>query len=211
MLEFQASGEVMKAAVFLDRDGTLNEEVGYINHIDRFRLFPWSAAAVKKLNQAGIPVVLMTNQSGVARGYFPESLVQEIHSSLKEELGRCGAHLDGIYYCPHHPDGKVPAYRESCDCRKPSPGMMQRAARDLDLDLSASFVVSDRYQDISMGLRAGARGVLLLTGYGKGEHLYHKDTWPRQPDHIAATLLDAVDWILAQIADGQPVSREEQY
>ncbi len=200
----------MKAAVFLDRDGTLNEEVGYVNHIDRFRLYPWSAAAVKKLNLAGIPVVLLTNQSGVARGYFPEKLVREIHSHLEEELGRCGAHLDGIYYCPHHPDGRVSAYRESCDCRKPRSGMMQRAACDLDLDLTASFVVSDRYQDISMGLRAGARSVLLLTGYGKGECLYHKDTWPRQPDHIAATLQDAVDWILVQIAAGQSVGREGQ-
>ncbi len=205
MLEFQPSGEVMKAAVFLDRDGTLNEEVGYINHIDRFRLFPWSAAAVKKLNHAGIPVVVLTNQSGVARGYFPESLVREIHVRLEEDLGRCGAHLDGIYYCPHHPDAKIPAYRESCDCRKPAVGMMRRAAGDLDLDLMASFVVGDRYQDISMGLHAGARGVLILTGYGKGEYQYQKDTWPRQPDHVAVNLLEAVDWILTQIGQEQRI------
>ncbi len=190
----------MRAGVFLDRDGTMNEEVGYINHIDRLRLFPWTAAAVRKLNEAGIPVVLLTNQSGVARGFFPESLVRDVHARLGDELARCGAHLDGVYYCPHHPEGKIPVYRVSCDCRKPSPGMMQRAARDLSLDLAASFVVGDRYQDISMGWQAGARGVLLLTGYGKGEYLYEKSTWSRDPDHIAVNLLDAVDWILSQVS-----------
>ncbi len=190
----------MKAAVFVDRDGTLNEEVGYVNHIDRFRLFPWAAPAVRKLNEAALPVVVVTNQSGVARGYFPESLVLEIHHRLQAELNLAGAHLDGIYYCPHHPEGKVRAFRQSCACRKPHPGMLHRAAASLSLDLAASFVVSDRYQDILMGARVGARGVLLLTGYGKGEVLYHKDLWPAQPDYIAVDLLAAVDWILEQPA-----------
>jgi D-glycero-D-manno-heptose 1,7-bisphosphate phosphatase len=189
----------MRAAVFLDRDGTLSEEVGYVNHIDRFHVFPWSAAAIRKLNGAGVPVVLVTNQSGVARGYFPEILVEETHAKLQAELARFEARLDAIYYCPHHPHGKVAAYRKPCKCRKPAPGMLQRAARDLDLDLSASFVVSDRYKDLSMGFQTGARGVLLLSGYGKGEYLYHKDTWPRQPDYVAVHLLEAVDWILVQM------------
>lgn len=189
----------MKAAVFLDRDGTLNEEAGYINHIDRFSIFPWAAEAVRRLNQAGVPVVVVTNQSGVARGYFPETLVVEIHEKLKASLASQGAALDGIYYCPHLPDAKVASYRQACDCRKPAPGMLHRAAVDLGLDLDHSFVVSDRYQDLSMGYRVGAQGVLLLTGYGKGEYLYHKDSWPRQPDFVAADLLQGVEWILRQI------------
>lgn len=193
----------MRPAVFLDRDGTVNEEVGYINHIDRFRVFPWAGLSIQKLNAAGIPSILITNQSGVARGYFPEALVQEIHGKLQTELGRHNARLDAIYYCPHHPDGKLEAYRRHCECRKPSPGMLCTAARDHDVDLAASFVISDRYQDLAMAFKAGARGVLVLSGYGKGEHLYFADTWPRQPDYVATDLLEAVDWILKQSGSRQ--------
>lgn len=192
----------MKRAVFLDRDGTVNEEVGYVNHIERFRVFPWVAPAVRKLNQAGIAAVLTTNQSGVARGYFPESLVREMHERLQSELAKFDARLDAIYYCPHHPEGQVEAYRRACECRKPSPGMLHRAAADLGLDLTASFIVSDRYQDLSMAFKLGAGGVLLLSGYGKGEYLYFKDTWPKPPDHVATNLLEGVDWILEQIGSG---------
>jgi D-glycero-D-manno-heptose 1,7-bisphosphate phosphatase len=189
----------MKAAVFLDRDGTVSEEVGYVNHIDRFRLFPWSGAALHKLNEAGLVTVLVTNQSGIARGYFPESLVAEIHARLQAELALSGARLDAIYYCPHHPEGEVAEFRRTCDCRKPAPGMIHRAAADLDLDLRSSFVISDRYQDLSMGFADGARGILLLTGYGKGEYHYHRETWPRPPAFVAVDLLEASEWILSQI------------
>jgi D-glycero-D-manno-heptose 1,7-bisphosphate phosphatase len=188
----------MRRAVFFDRDGTLNEEVGYVNHIDRFHIFPWAAPAVKKLNDAGIATVLVTNQSGIARGYFPETLVLKLHARLQEELARFSARLDGIYYCPHHPEGSVEAFRKRCDCRKPAPGMLNRAARELHLDLRASYLISDRYQDLSMAFHAGARGVLLLSGYGRGEYEYFRNTWPRQPDWVAANVLEAVDWILAQ-------------
>ena len=189
---------MMKRAVFLDRDGTLNEEVGYINHIDRFRLFPWTAPAVRKLNEAGIPSVVVTNQSGVARDYFPLDLVHQVHERLRIELARCEARLDAIYFCPHHPDGKVAAYTTRCACRKPEPGMLVRAAQDLDLDFGSSYMISDRFQDLSMAFRVGMKGVLLLTGYGKGEYLYHRDKWPRLPAFVAADLLEAVNWILAQ-------------
>ncbi len=188
----------MRAAVFLDRDGTVSEEVGYVNHIDRFRVFPWTGKAVRKLNQAGLAAVLVTNQSGVARGYFPEALVTEIHARLRAELALSDAWLDAIYYCPHHPEGQVAEYRRACDCRKPAPGMILRAAADLHVDLKASFVISDRYQDLAMGFQAGARGVLLLTGYGKGEYHYHRHAWARPPAFVAADLLEASDWILAQ-------------
>jgi D-glycero-D-manno-heptose 1,7-bisphosphate phosphatase len=182
----------MKPAVFIDRDGTVNEEMGYINHIDRFRIFPWTAEAIGKLNRAGIPAILITNQSGVARGYFPESLVDEIHQKLLEELARHNAWLDGIYYCPHHPEA-------GCKCRKPSPGMLNQAASDLDLDPASSFTIGDRYQDLRMGFPLGIKGILVMTGYGKGECLYQSDGWPRQPDHLAENLLAGVDWILSHI------------
>lgn len=189
----------MKGAVFLDRDGTVSDEAGYINHIDRFKVYPWTPQAVKKLNDAGVPVFLITNQSGVARGYFPDELVREVHRKLCDSLARSGAFLDGMYYCPHHPEGRKAAYRMLCDCRKPAPGMLLKAAREHDIDLSLSFVIGDRYVDVETGFRAGARGVLVLSGYGRGEYLYQRDLWPRPPDHIAENLSDAVDWVLPRL------------
>ncbi len=188
----------MNRAVFIDRDGTLSEEVGYITHLDGLKLFPWSGAAIRKLNKAGIRAILATNQSGIARGYFQEDLVRAVHLRLENELAIAGARLDAIYYCPHHPEGKVDAYRRDCDCRKPRPGLLLRAAEELGLDLESSCVVGDRYIDLETAFRAGSRSVLVLSGYGQGECLYQKDTWPRQPDHIARNLLEAVDWILLQ-------------
>jgi D-glycero-D-manno-heptose 1,7-bisphosphate phosphatase len=187
----------MRGGVFLDRDGTLNEEVGYINHIDRFRLYPRSAAAVARLNRAHIPVIVVTNQAGLARGFFTESLLAEVHEKMKAELARSQAHVDAIYYCPHHPDAKLPAYRISCTCRKPAPGMLVRAAEELHLDLWASYMISDRYQDIAMGMKAGAKGILVQTGYGKGEALYQQASWHVPPDFMAPDLMEAVNWILA--------------
>jgi D-glycero-D-manno-heptose 1,7-bisphosphate phosphatase len=189
----------MRPAVFLDRDGTINEEVGYLNHIDRLRIFPCALAAIRKLNEANIPAVLATNQAGVARGYFPESLVLDIYTKLQEELASVEARLDAMYYCPHHPEGKLEAYRRKCECRKPTPGMLHRAARELDIDLASSFLISDRYQDLSMAYKVGARGVLVMTGYGKGEYLYLRQTWHRQPDYVATDVLEGVRWILEQI------------
>jgi D-glycero-D-manno-heptose 1,7-bisphosphate phosphatase len=192
------TGVLMQRAVFLDRDGTVCEEVGYLNHVDRMRLFPWTAAAIRKFNAAGLRTVLVTNQSGVAKGYFPEALVDEVHQRLRQELADSGASLDAIYYCPHHPEGKVPAYRRMCDCRKPSLGMIQRAATEHDLDLTLSFMVGDKYVDLETAYRAGMRAVLVLSGYGKGEYLYQSHTWSRMPDYIAEDLADAADWILSQ-------------
>ena len=193
----------MNGAVFLDRDGTVCEELGYINHIDRFRLFPWAAQAIRRLNQASMPVVLITNQAGVAMGYFPETLVQQIHDRLEHELALENARLDGLYYCPHHPFGTVPEYRRDCDCRKPAPGMLQRAARDLGLDLTSSYLIGDRYRDAETAFGIGARSVLVLSGYGKGEYLYHSPTWPRMPDHITDDLGTAVDWVLEDVKNSE--------
>jgi D-glycero-D-manno-heptose 1,7-bisphosphate phosphatase len=179
-------------AVFLDRDGTLNEEVGFINHLSRFRLLPQAVPAIRRLNEAGLKVVIVTNQSGAARGYFPANLVDEVHAHLKRLLAAGGAHLDGIYTCLHGPG-------EGCACRKPRPTLMQQAARDLDLDLARSYAVGDRYNDIETAVNAGVKGILVLTGYGRGEYEYQRNKQPVQPDHIAGDLLEAVEWILADL------------
>jgi D-glycero-D-manno-heptose 1,7-bisphosphate phosphatase len=181
----------LRPAVFLDRDGTISEEVGYLNHASRFRLFPFAAAAIRRLNDAGLAVVVVTNQSGVARGYFPESLVGEVHEIMKRQLSGEQARVDAVYYCPH-------ATADECDCRKPKPGLLQKAASELDLDLARSYVVGDRYGDMELAFAAGAQGILVRTGYGIGDFTWHSRSWPRQPDEIVEDLSAAVDLILGQ-------------
>ncbi len=183
-------------AVFLDRDGTINEEMGYINHIERFHLLPQSAQAIRLLNQYGWKVVVITNQSGVARGYFPESLIHQVHQKMKDHLREEGAYLDAIYYCPHHPDVGFPPYRQKCQCRKPATGLIEQAVKDLDLDLARSYVVGDRGMEIEFGHRVGAKTILVLTGYGKGEWQYCRNQWNVQPDYVAKDLFHAVQWII---------------
>jgi len=181
-------------AVFLDRDGTINEEMGYINHLSRFRLEPQAVPAIRRLNAAGVKVVVVTNQSGAARGYFPASLVDEIHAHLKQLLAAGGAQLDGIYACLHGP-------ADGCTCRKPKPTLIQQAARDLDLELARSYLVGDRYKDIETAANAGVKGILVLTGYGRGEYEYLRAAQPVQPVFVAPDLEAAVEWILEDLAD----------
>lgn len=184
-------------AVFLDRDGTVCEEVGYINHVSRCRVFPFSAPAIRALNEFGAKVVIISNQSGVARGYFPETLVQEVNEKIVHELQAAGAQVDGVYYCPHHRSvGKAP-YRRECDCRKPRPGMLQRAAKELGVDLARSYVIGDRQTDIETAARNGLRSALVLTGYGLGEWEYHRHEWPSPPNWVCENLLEAVEKVLA--------------
>jgi D-glycero-D-manno-heptose 1,7-bisphosphate phosphatase len=185
-------------AVFLDRDGTVNEEVGYVNHVERFTLLPRVGEAIRLLNQNGLKTVVITNQSGVARGYFPESLVPLVHQKMQELLKKDGAHLDGIYYCPHHPDVGAPPYRQKCRCRKPEPGLIEEAVKDLDLDLRSSYMIGDRGVDIEFAHRVGAKGILVLTGYGKGEWEYWGRQWKESPEYVAQDLFEAVRWILLQ-------------
>jgi D-glycero-D-manno-heptose 1,7-bisphosphate phosphatase len=187
-----------RPAVFLDRDGTLTEEVGYVNHPARLRLLPRSAQAVRRLNEADVPVVLATNQAGVARGYFSEAVLEAVTATLVARLREGGAHLDGVYVCPHHPSEGEPPFRADCDCRKPRPGLLQRAAAELGLDLAASVMVGDKPSDLLAARRVGMRGVLVLTGYGLGEWEYRRDRFAVEPDHVAEDLLDAVEWILAR-------------
>ena len=179
----------LRKAVFLDRDGTICEEMGYVNHIDRLRIFPFAAGAIRQLNEAEIPVIVVTNQSGIARNIFPESLVQQVHKKMISELATGGAWIDGIYFCPHK-------FEDACECRKPNPGLLERAAREHSLDLAASWVVGDRYADLEMAHAAGGRGILVMTGYGRGGYELHHSTWSRQPDALAENLTEAVRRIL---------------
>ena len=182
-------------AVFLDRDGTISEEVGYVNHPSRYRVFPYSAEAVRLLNDAGWLAILVTNQAGVARGYFTEDMVGTVHDLLKQELARKGARLDAIYYCAHHPSVGEPPYRFACDCRKPQPGLIRRAAEEYAIDLERSWMVGDRYSDIEMAHNAGVRSAFVLSGYGRGEWEYQRAVWTKQPDLVAEDLLAAVQTI----------------
>lgn len=188
-----------RGAIFLDRDGTVAEEVGYINHLSRFRLYPWSAEAIRRINAAGLAAVVVTNQAGAARGYFPEELIVQVNEKMKQMLAAAGAHLDGVYYCPHHPDAGEPPYRQRCGCRKPQPGLLERAVRELNLSLAGSAVIGDRYMEVEMAHRLGLRAALVLTGYGRGELEYGRQKWPRPPDWLAANLLEAVDKILLEV------------
>ena len=183
--------QALRPAVFLDRDGTIAEEVGYLNHASRFRMFPFAAAAIRRLNEAGLLVVVVSNQSGVGRGYFPESLVQTVNELMTVQLAESGARIDAIYYCPH-------TSAETCECRKPRTGMLERAAREHSLDLARSFVVGDRYGDIELAQSARAKGILVRTGYGEGELAWHSAEWLSQPDFVAEDLSKAADWILRQ-------------
>lgn len=190
----------LRPAVFIDRDGTLAHEVGYVNDVSRFRLFPWSIEAVRLINRSGFLAVLVTNQAGVARGYFAEQAVHEVHDRLAAALADGAAHLDGVYYCPHHPDAGQPPYRQDCDCRKPRPGLLTRAAADLGIELGRSWVVGDRHGDLQVAWAVGARAAMVRTGYGRGELHHHAASWPRQPDLVAEHLLEAV----SRIVDAQP-------
>ena len=185
-----------RPAVLLDRDGTINEQMGYVNHLSRFQLLPGVARAIRSLNEAGLPVVVVTNQSGLARGYFPESLLEAVHAELHRLLAREGAHLDGLYICPHHPEAREERFRLDCNCRKPRPGLLERAAAELGLDLGRSYMVGDRWSDLRCGAAVGATTVLVLTGYGRGDAAYVGPGQTVQPDHVAEDLEAAARWIL---------------
>lgn len=181
-----------RRAVFMDRDGTISEEVGYVNHPARYRVFPFSADAVRLLNSHDWLAILVTNQAGVARGYFTEDLIGEVHGVLLRELERGGAHLDAIYYCAHHPSVGEEPYRSDCDCRKPRPGLIRRAEEEFGIDLTRSWMIGDRYSDIVLAHNAGVRSAFVLTGYGRGEWEYQRAAWKHQPDMVAEDLLEAV-------------------
>jgi D,D-heptose 1,7-bisphosphate phosphatase len=183
----------MSWAVFLDRDGTLNEDAGYLHDPARLVLFPGVADAVRRLNKAGIPVLLVTNQSGIGRGYYATEDMEALHSELARQLAAEGAQLDAIYHCHHTPDA-------GCPCRKPAPGLLLQAAADHALDLGASFMIGDKLSDLQAGERAGCRTILVLTGDGRQtqEDLRHLAL---SPNRVAEDLAQAVNWILEKTGE----------
>jgi D-glycero-D-manno-heptose 1,7-bisphosphate phosphatase len=184
-------------AVFLDRDGTIIEEVGYLDRPERIEFFPWTIDAIRVLNRAGLAVVLVSNQSGVARGFFPEAVVDDVHRRMAAMLAEGGARIDAYYYCPHHPDGKVPAFAKKCDCRKPGRGLVDKAAAELGIDPARSFVVGDRWLDVALGRAVGAQSVLVRTGYGASEE--EKQPVDMTADAVVDNLIAASSWILGRI------------
>jgi len=175
-----------RRAVFLDRDGTLIEEAGYLDRLERLILYPYTIDAVRVLNRAGFAVVVITNQAGIARGLVEESFVGEAHRYMAARLEAGGARVDAFYYCPHYPNGSVQPYAHACDCRKPQAGLLRRAQEDLDLDLTRSFMVGDRWHDVQAGQAVGACGVLLRSGMGRSE----------EGKPLPGLVPDAAAWIL---------------
>jgi D-glycero-D-manno-heptose 1,7-bisphosphate phosphatase len=183
-----------QSAVFIDRDGTLIEEVGYLDRPERVVLYPWSASAIRALNEAGLRVVMVTNQSGIARGLFDEAMVDAVHRHIGALLEAAGARIDAYYYCPHHPAGLIVEYAKACDCRKPGRGLVDRAVREIGIEPERSFVIGDKWLDVGLARAVGARGLLVRTGYGITEER-------RPPPGLAAdavvdNLIDAVSWVL---------------
>ncbi len=183
-----------RPAVFLDRDGTIVREVEYMRSPKQLRLLRGTGEAIRRLNEAGLAVVVATNQSGIARGLLAEEDLEAIHAELRRRLANRGASLDAIYYCPHHPQGARVEYRRRCRCRKPAPGMLRRAAKELDLDLQRSFAVGDSNRDLDAGRRVGCRTVLVRTGYGRETEAGWRGA--ARADYAAADIRDAVAWIL---------------
>jgi D-glycero-D-manno-heptose 1,7-bisphosphate phosphatase len=185
-----------RPAVFFDRDGTLNEEVEFLKSPDQLRLIPGAAHAVGKANAAGLQTCVISNQSGVARGFLTEADLLPIHAKLASELSREGARIDAIYYCPHHPTEGIPPYNVVCECRKPRPGMLRRAERELGIDLASSYVIGDRTVDVRAAQAVGGTGILVLTGYG----LTAQEECRRDgivPDHVAPSVAEAMEYVLA--------------
>lgn len=187
-----------KTAVFLDRDGTLNPDPGYIDSPEKIVPFPYAAQAIRRLNEAGHLVIIVSNQSGVARGYFNEETLGGINAQLVRHLEAEGGRVDGFYYCPHYPatNGNESEYLKDCNCRKPKPGLLLQAAADLDIDLLRSVVIGDRYLDIELAHSVGATGILVLTGWGRRELENDRSLWPRMPDLVTEDLKTAVDALL---------------
>ena len=184
--------EEKNRAVFVDRDGTLNEEVGYLSRMDQLKIFPRAVEAIRLVNASGMKAVVISNQSGIARGYFTEDFVRSVHDRINQLLGAEGARIDGFYVCPHHPVHGSGIYKRDCDCRKPKPGLLLQAAAEMNIDLARSYMIGDMLKDIEAGKKAGARGILVKTGYGS--NIVRTD----MPAYIAEDILDAVKWILRE-------------
>ena len=191
-------------AVFFDRDGTLNEEVGYLSSIDRLKLYPGAGEAVRLVNEMEMKAIVVTNQSGIARGFFNEDFVVCLHEKMAELLEAEGARIDRFYFCPHHPEEGKGLYRMDCSCRKPKPGMLLQAAEDMNIDLSRSFMIGDMIKDVEAAVSAGAAGILVKTGYGGSVEA------PAAAAYVAEDVLDAVQWIMRVQENEYPLGKTER-
>lgn len=177
-------------AVFLDRDGVINQDTDHLRNMADFRLLPGAAQALRVIKERGYLVIVVTNQAAVAKGMLSLDQLESMHEEIKQELARHGAEIDAIYYCPHHPDGIVPEYAIKCDCRKPGVGMIIKAIKEFDIDLSKSFLVGDKTGDILAGTRAGLTTILVRTGYGGQDGKFEAS-----PDFTADDLKAALRYI----------------
>lgn len=193
----------MKRAIFLDRDGTINVDVGYLHRLEDLELFPWAADSLRLLKRAGYVLVVVTNQSGVARGMIDPGFIQVCHDEMCKRLQPAGADLDALYYCTHHPLGSVKEFAVDCRCRKPMPGMIEDATRDLGIDPRQSWVVGDKWLDVNLGRAVGARSILVRTGWGAEQE--QKRPAGQEVDAICDNLIHAVSVIL-----GNPILHNDQ-
>jgi len=185
----------MKPAVFLDRDGTINVDVGYLCHPDQFTFLPRALDALQLLRDSDLPLIIITNQAGVARGLIPPERLPVLQKAFLRMLRTNGIPIAGYYSCPHHPEGVLPEYRCECDCRKPAPGLLLQAAHELDIDIQRSYVVGDKASDVQLAHNAGATGILVLTGKGrKYQQAYPPEYTP--PHAICRNLYEAAEWIV---------------
>ncbi len=187
-----ASGQSKSPAVFIDRDGTIIHERNYLRLVKDIRIFPFAIEALALLRSAGFKLVLITNQSGIGRGYFTEKKLHQIHHSLQKQLARKKVAFDGVYYCPHHPEA-------NCDCRKPRLGLVKQAARDLHLSLKHSFTIGDHVNDFRLGQNMGGKGIFVLTGHGHEEHKKIRSRKEElRPDAVLKNVLEAARWIIKE-------------
>jgi D-glycero-D-manno-heptose 1,7-bisphosphate phosphatase len=184
-----------KRAVFLDRDGTINKDVGYPNSYDMLEIYPYSFEAIRKINTAGMAAVIVTNQSGIGRGFIEEKNLHEIHRKMCLDFARQQARFDGIYYCPHYEHSESPEYRKDCSCRKPNTGMAQQAVQDLNINTEKSYMIGDKLEDILFGINIKATPILVLTGFGSSSLAKLREKRV-DPAYVAQNLLDAVNWII---------------
>jgi D-glycero-D-manno-heptose 1,7-bisphosphate phosphatase len=182
-------------AVFLDRDGTLIHDVGYLSRVEDVQWFPSSIEAIRLLNRAGFKVCITTNQGGIGLGFYDEQLVHRVHALMAADAERGGARIDAFFFCPHHPRAIRDDLRLDCECRKPKPGMIRQAEAQFDIDLGRSFVVGDKIADVGLASSVGAKGVLVKTGHGQAELDRQGGTMPGAA-FVADTVFEAVSWIL---------------
>lgn len=191
-----------KPVVFLDRDGTLNVEKGYIRDVNDLVLIEGAARAVLQLNKAGIAAVLVTNQSGTARNYYPETHIIALHERLSRLLGETGAILDAIYYCPHLPEGSYVPLKQVCNCRKPAPGMVELAFQEHpEFSREKSFVIGDKVCDLELARNCKAKAILVKTGYGQESADTIRQNESIKPDFEAHSIVEAVDWVIEDLIE----------